>query len=95
MGFKETLKDRLLKTLDRELGIVEADINGPIGFHEIFNEQRDVRGHFISFVFEVLPHVPPNAAMQSNDKLFQGCWQWFETCPSDLIVNQTAFRRYI
>ena len=50
LRFKETLKDRLLKTLDSELGIVKADIKGPVGFHEIFNKHRDVRGHFI-FLF--------------------------------------------
>ena len=32
LRFKETLKDRLLKTLDSELGIVKADIKGPLVF---------------------------------------------------------------
>ena len=95
LRFKETLKDRLFKTLDRELGITKADITGPLGFHEIFNEKRDVRGHFISFVFEVIPHDPPSEKKQSGVKPSHGCWRWFETCPPNLIVNQAAFRKYL
>jgi len=95
LRFKETLKDRLLKTLDGELGIVKADIKGPVGFHEIFNKHRDVRGHFISFVFEVTPQEVPNTKFQSGDKPFDGYWRWFETCPPNLIPNQAEFRKYI
>ena len=95
LRFKETLKDRLLKTLKRKLGIDKADITGPLGFHEIFNEKRDVRGHFISFVFEVIPHDPPSEKKQSGVNPSHGCWRWFETCPPNLIVNQAAFRKYL
>ena len=49
--FKETLTSRVDKVLKHEIGVSASKIEGPIGFHEIFNNQRDIRGHFISFVF--------------------------------------------
>ena len=71
------LKDRLLKTLDSELGIVKADIKGPVGFHEIFNKHRDVRGILYLLFSEVMPQKVPNTKFQSGDKPFDGyCVVW-------------------
>ena len=55
--FKEncwTVSTVAKKELKRELSRVE----GPVGFHEMFNQTRDVRGHFISFVYEVTLPTP-------------------------------------
>ena len=52
--FKETLTSRVQEVLKNEIGASASKIEGPIGFHEIFNEKRDKRGHFICFVYKVI-----------------------------------------
>ena len=56
------MKDRVEKVARRELNRELASIEGPIGFHEMFNHTRDIRGHFLSFVFEVTLADPPDEA---------------------------------
>lgn len=93
--FKETLEARALLTLKNELGLVNTKIPKPIGFHEIFNYQRDVRGHFLSVVFKIILDEPLNAKHEASPKPVEGQWKWFSNCPPNLIRNQEALREYI
>ena len=95
LRFKETFVERASKTLEDELQIKEASFSGPIGFHEIFNDHRDVRGHFISVVFETTLNVAPRKDLQATNTPSRGSWRWFETCPQNLIKNQAKLRKYI
>ena len=56
--FKEKLLDRVHKVAKKELKRELSRVEGPVGFHEMFNQTRDVRGHFISFVYEVTLSTP-------------------------------------
>ena len=50
--YKERLIDRLKYVARHELMLENLVFKGPIDFHEMFNFQRNIRGHFISFVFK-------------------------------------------
>ncbi|MDC1120283.1 NUDIX domain-containing protein [Alphaproteobacteria bacterium] len=94
--FKETLTSRVEKVLKNEIGVPASKIEGPTGFHEIFNDQRDIRGHFISFVFLIeLIGAPPDKYRAKECAPKTGCWQWFTECPHNLISNQKILAGYI
>lgn len=93
--FKEEMKDRVEKVARRELSRDLASIEGPIGFHEMFNDTRDIRGHFLSFVFEVTLCEPPDEARRAGDDPEDGMWCWFDHCPDNLIPNQRQLRGYL
>lgn len=93
--FKEKMLDRVHKVAKKELQRELSSVDGPIGFHEMFNQTRDVRGHFISFVYEVALSESPAADKIAREVPTNGQWQWFETCPENLIPNQSDLRVYI
>ena len=93
--FKEKMLARVHKVAEKELQRHLSSVNGPIGFHEMFNQTRDIRGHFISFVYEVTLAEPPAADQGASKVPTNGQWQWFETCPENLISNQSDLRGYI
>tara|TARA_Y100000991_G_scaffold159941_1_gene122173 strand:- start:341 stop:844 length:504 start_codon:yes stop_codon:yes gene_type:complete len=92
--FKETLLDRVKKVAKSELLLELNNINGPIGHHEMFNNTRNIRGHFISFVFEVVLIKQPPIKLKSGTTPKEGEWKWFKKCPEDFIHNQNALRVY-
>lgn len=94
--FKERLNSRVEKVLEEEIGVPALSINGPIDFHEVFNEKRDTRGHFICFVFKVMIAENPPVEMKAGGELIsQGHWRWFKECPKNLIENQKPLIRYL
>ena len=94
--FKETLSSRVEKVLKKEIAVAASKIEGPIGFHEIFNDQRDKRGHFICFVYKVtLIEDPPIRTKAQDGAITGGSWRWFVNCPNNLIQNQRSLVEYI
>jgi ADP-ribose pyrophosphatase YjhB (NUDIX family) len=93
--FKERLLDRVHNVAKRELNRELATVSGPVGFHEMFNKNRDVRGHFVSFVFEVTLKDAPDEAKRAVGTLEDGMWRWFDHCPKNLIPNQKQLRIYL
>ena len=93
--FKEKLLDRVHKVANKELKRELSSVDGPVGFHEMFNQTRDVRGHFISFVYEVKLSAPLAEGQIAGALPRNGQCRWFEACPENLIPNQSALRRYI
>lgn len=93
--FKEKLLDRVHTVAKKELKRELKCIDGPVGFHEMFNQTRDVRGHFISFVYEVTLVAPPAEDQIAGALPRNGQCQWFDVCPENLIPNQSVLRRYI
>lgn len=92
--FKERLQQRVCKVAKNELNRDLASVDGPVGFHEMFNEDRDVRGHFLAFVFEVTLKHQPEKDRCAGDQPEDGMWRWFDHCPDDLISNQRQLRTY-
>ncbi len=94
--FKEKLTSRVQKVLKNEIGVSASKIEGPIGFHEIFNKKRDKRGHFICFVYKViLIEDPPFRTKAQDGVITRGSWRWFTKCPDNLIENQHSLVKYI
>ena len=94
--FKEKLTSRVQKVLKNEIGVSASKIEGPIGFHEIFNKKRDKRGHFICFVYKViLIEDPPFRTKAQDGVITRGSWRWFTRCPDNLIENQYSLVKYI
>jgi len=93
--FKEEMKDRIEKVVRRELDRELASIEGPIGFHEMFNHTRNIKGHFLSFMFKVTLAEPPNEGRKAGDEPKDGAWRWFDHCPDNLISNQCQLRGYL
>ena len=69
-------------------------IEGPIAHHEVFNFTRNIRGHFISFIFfSKIDKNPPNTK-KAGVKPNNGDWKWFKTCPENFISNQNFLKSY-
>ena len=93
--FKETMKKTLSRIEDLELNFKVSNLRGPIGFHEMFNHKRNIRGHFISFIFTGIPTTDPNVVDIESNQLKNGDLCWFEKCPKNLIKNQFQLKKYI
>lgn len=93
--FKETFETRLRKVAETEIGAPVAFDPAPIALHQLIQQGREVRGHFISLLFRCsLPatFVPQNAGRGPRDP---GYLQWHERCPDDLLRCQEIYRRHI
>ena len=93
--YKERLIDRLKYVARHELMLENLMFKGPIDFHQMFNFQRNIRGHFISFVFKsTLDGDPPVQIKAKDNKLIDGHWRWFKHCPDNFIKNQKSLKKY-
>lgn len=93
--FKETLETRVRKVAETEIGAAVTFEPHPIALHQMMQQQRAVRGHFISLLFRCqLPRgfVPENRGLSSADP---GFLKWHDSCPEDLLGCQAIYRRYI
>lgn len=92
--FKETFETRIKNVAESEIGAkVEFDPN-PIAINQIFNEECDIRGHFISILYKCsLPStfVPENKGLKETDS---GFLKWHETCPDNLLRFHEIYKRY-
>lgn len=96
LRFKETLDARVLKVAKEELLSSIASIKGPLEINEIFNENRDIRGHFLSFLYSVeLDSYPEEMDSFSQNKIpSPGTLRWFVNAPSDLLKQHALYGKY-
>jgi len=95
--FKESLAARIAKVADIELGCLVTHQPQPIATHEIMAPHRDVRGHFISFLYICTLLTPPRPDLQAmnSDAPRHGEWKWHDACPDNLISVHERFRPFI
>tara|TARA_Y100000991_G_C21894384_1_gene315216 strand:+ start:301 stop:810 length:510 start_codon:yes stop_codon:yes gene_type:complete len=93
--FKETMLERVKKVALHELKSTLDNISEPIGHHEMFNNTRDIRGHFVSFVYECTLKTNPPEELKAQKIKKDGQWRWFKSCPDNLIINQKALKKYL
>ena len=94
--FKETFSSRILKVAESELGISVTHTKDPITIKELFSKNRDVRGHFISFLYECWPESEPNISRKYNQGEPQnGQWSWHDKSPVNLIKPQASYESFI
>jgi ADP-ribose pyrophosphatase YjhB (NUDIX family) len=94
--FKENIATRISKVAESELGCLVTHQAQPLAMHEIMAPHRDVRGHFISFLYVCTLQTEPRADLQAQESPPQnGEWKWHATCPDDLISVHERYRPYI
>ncbi len=93
--FRELLETRLKKVVETEIGApVDFDPN-PIAVKEIICDERDVRGHFVSFLYKCsMPSsfVPENKGISVTDP---GYLMWHEKCPDNLLKFHDIYKEYL
>jgi colanic acid biosynthesis protein WcaH len=94
--FKEKIEDRIQKVASLELGATVNFSLEPIHIRGLINQERDVRGHFISLLFlcELSSDLAQEKECKEGDPK-QGEWAWHDKAPSNLLKVHEAFRKYI
>lgn len=91
--FKETMSARIDQVALRELGVrVQPDAQ-PMAIGELINPDRDIRGHFISFVFKcrLLEPLRVSQRAASDEQADADQWRWFDTAPVNIIKQHIRF----
>lgn len=93
--FQETMAERIEQVALREIGVAVDCDPQPIAINEMIHRDRQVRGHFISLLFNCrldASFVPDNTARQPTDA---GYLAWHAGCPADMIPFHEVYRRFI
>ena len=91
--FKELAETRVEKVAKKELGVTVSFSNKPIEINEIMNQDRDVRGHFLSLLYECKLKSPLNEInMFNKNSPKNGHWCWFKDCHENLIYQHEIYR---
>ena len=94
--FKETFSSRIHKVAESELGISVTHTKDPITIKELFAKNRDIRGHFISLLYECWPESEPNIDRKYNGgEPKNGQWSWHDKSPVNLIKPQASYESFI
>lgn len=92
--FKETMRKRLEKVAETEIGAKIKFKPKPIAVNELILKQK-TRGHFISFLYKGYlssSFMPKNKGLEETDA---GYLKWYELCPDNLLKSQKIYRVYI
>ena len=95
--FKETLKQRINKVAINEIGINVKVIGEVVSINEVMSKERDIRGHFISFLYLCVPACKKNFTFEQRHGIpaVNGQLKWFKEVPTDLISQHEMYRGYI
>ncbi len=94
--FKERIEDRLEMVAKLELGARIRFAPEPIHIRGLINNERDVRGHFISMLYlcELISDPISEKKFKGGDPE-QGEWAWHDKSPNNLLKVHESFRKYI
>jgi ADP-ribose pyrophosphatase YjhB (NUDIX family) len=94
--FKEKIEDRILKVAADELGATVRFKPEPINVRGLINNERDIRGHFISLLFlcELTSNPDPILEADYSNPL-NGQWSWHAGAPVNLLKVHEPFRKFI
>jgi colanic acid biosynthesis protein WcaH len=91
--FKERAESRIQKVAKKELDATVSFNNMPIEMNQIMNKDRDIRGHFLSFLYECKLTSSLNKFDMFDEKSPKnGSWRWFKKCPDNLIYQHEIYR---
>lgn len=94
--FKELAKTRIEKVANLELGTTVSFDEKPIDINEIMSDSRDIRGHFLSLLYNCQLTGPENKGIEfKKENPINGHWRWFKTCPENLIFQHEIYREII
>lgn len=94
--FKERLETRIQHVARKELDASVMADEQPLAMHQIMAPNRDVRGHFISFLYRCTLASPPSPDKQyRSGSLRHAQWMWHDRCPENLIPQHEIYRPYL
>jgi ADP-ribose pyrophosphatase YjhB (NUDIX family) len=93
--FKEKMVTTIKRISDKEIKSDIDKIKGPLGYHELFNNERNIRGHFVSFVYIATLKTEPITVDIKIKNIKNGDLCWFKNCPDNLIKNQIPLKKYL
>lgn len=95
--FKEHVATRIQKTALAELGVAVEAESSPVCIKEVMAANRDIRGHFVSMLYQcrLTGALNPEQAFVETADHRNGCWQWHDQCPDNMIVQHEIYREYI
>lgn len=94
--FKETWSNRIHEVARCELGATISHDETPAAVFEMMNPDRDIRGHFISLVFEcrLLSELAPQKAAQNLQQALPNEWIWAADMPTNILKQQRKFAKF-
>ena len=94
--FKENIGDRIERVGMLELGAKVLFSEQPIHVRGLINNDRDVRGHFISLLYlcKLDSELPPSQEYKNGNPL-NGQWAWHDKAPNNLLKVHEPFRTFI
>lgn len=94
--FKEDAARRVAAVAARELGARVRFDPEPLCIHEIVNDVREERGHFISILYACTLETPLDERLRFNpDAPVDGAWDWHAHCPDSLIDVHDIYRPWL
>jgi len=94
--FKETFTSRIHKVAEFELGMSITHNKDPIIIKELFADNRDIRGHFITFLYECLPKSDPDIRRKfKGGEPKSGQWSWHDKSPENIIKQHVTYESFI
>jgi ADP-ribose pyrophosphatase YjhB (NUDIX family) len=95
--FKERIADRIAAVAKSELGATVDFEASPIAMNEKINPARDVRGHFICFLYRCQLTSSLSDEMKCQDPAHpvHGQWMWHDRCPKNMIPQHDIYRKFI
>ncbi len=96
LRFKESFARRIDAVARAELGATVRSDPHPLAVNEITHPTREVRGHFVSFLYRCELLTSPDPALQfAGGAPKHGEWQWHDRCPDNLIRVHEVYRPYL
>lgn len=95
--FKEAWAQRIKAVAHQELKAKVQFNPQPIAIHQLVNPCRDVRGHFISLLFDCRLETLPHMAWQAIEDAapLSGQWKWHTHAPDNLISQHHIYRPFL
>lgn len=94
--FKEKIEDRIHQVASLELGATVNFSSEPIHIRGLINQERDIRGHFISMLYLCeLTSNPVDGKSFKAGQPKQGEWAWHDKAPDNLLKVHESFRKFI
>ncbi|MEI7611251.1 MAG: NUDIX hydrolase, partial [Betaproteobacteria bacterium] len=96
LRFKEKLSERIQKVALAELDCTVSFSATPIAINELFAPHRNIRGHFLSLLFDCRLLSSPTSELKFSPEMPKnGQWRWHQHCPDDLIREHEIYRSFI
>jgi colanic acid biosynthesis protein WcaH len=95
--FKERIHERITAVATAEFGASVSFDPAPIAMHEKFAPSRNIRGHFISLLYQCQLLSEPNQELRCKNPLNPDSaqWMWHDRSPTDLIHQHDSYRKFI